>query len=84
MPDPKTALQSVLAPLGLDFDPRQLAWADAEKHEIAGNRMRSDASSALILDTSWHDGLSAAQKLAIDTGTLVSRRTLPGTGVVAG
>jgi hypothetical protein len=82
--DPKTALESVLAPLGLDFDPRQLDWAEAEKHEVAGNHMRFDASSALILDTSWRDGLSAAQKLAIDTGTLLSRRTLLGTGVVAG
>ena len=82
--DPKTALESVLGPLGLDFDPRQLDWADAEKHEVAGNHMRFDASSALVLDTAWRDGLSAAQKLAIDTGTLLSRRTLPGTGVVAG
>jgi hypothetical protein len=82
--DPKTALESVLGPLGLDFDPRQLDWADAEKHEVAGNHMRFDASSVLVLDTAWRDGLSAAQKLAIDTGTLLSRRTLPGTGAVAG
>jgi len=81
--DPKTALESVLAPLGLDFDPRQLAWAEAEKHEVAGNRMRFDASNALVLDTSWRDGLSAAQKLAIDTGTVLSRRTLPATGAVS-
>jgi hypothetical protein len=82
--DPKTALESVLAPIGLDFDPRQLDWAGAEKHEVAGNHMRFDTSSALVLDTAWRDGLSAAQKLAIDTGTLLSRRTLPGTGAVAG
>lgn len=82
--DPEAALNSVLDPLGLSFDPRQLAWASAEKHEVAGNHMRFDASSALVLDNSWRDGLSAVQKFAIDAGTSISRRTLPATGVVAG
>jgi Sulfotransferase family len=82
--DPKTALTSVLAPLGLDFDPRQLAWAEADKHEVAGNHMRFDTLSTLVLDTAWHDGLSPAQKLAIDAGTVLSRRALPDTGFVTG
>jgi hypothetical protein len=82
--DPETALNSVLAPLGLSFDPRQLSWADAEKHEVAGNHMRFDATNELVLDTSWHEGLSAAQKFAVDAGTSISRRSLPPTGAVAG
>jgi hypothetical protein len=45
--------------------------------------MRFDASSTLVLDTSWRDGLSAAQKPAIDTGTVLSRRMLPATGAVS-
>jgi hypothetical protein len=80
--DPKTALQSVLAPLGLDFDPAQLAWADAEKHEVAGNHMRFDTSSALVPDASSRDGLTTAQQLPIDAGTVLSRRMLPATGAV--
>jgi hypothetical protein len=51
--DPEATLQSVLAPLGLEFDPRQLAWAEAEKHEVAGNNIRFDATSKLVLDEAW-------------------------------
>jgi hypothetical protein len=48
--DPKAALQSILQPLGLDFDPRQLAWTEAELHEVAGNHMRFGETSELVLD----------------------------------
>jgi hypothetical protein len=78
--DPKPTLQSVLAPLGLSFEPRQLAWAEAEKHEIAGNHMRFDLKSDLVLDDAWKRSLTPLQKLAIDLGTLRSRQTLPETG----
>jgi len=37
-------------PLGLDFDPRQLVWTEAERHEVAGNHMRFDQTSELVLD----------------------------------
>jgi len=35
--DPPATLKTNLEPIGLSFDPRQLAWAEAEKHEIAAN-----------------------------------------------
>ena len=82
--DPEATLRSVLQPLGLNFDPRQLAWAEAEKHEVAGNHMRFDASSDLVLDETWRESLSPAQKMAIDAGTFISRHTLPNTGYVSG
>jgi len=78
--DPATTLRGVLEPLGLSFDPRQLAWAEAVKHEVAGNHMRFDASSELVLDETWKRGLAPAQQRAIEFGTLLSRRTLPKTG----
>ena len=80
--DPKSALQSILQPLGLDFDPRQLDWAEAEKHEVAGNHMRFDARSELVLDESWRQSLSPLKQRTIELGTLLSRQTLPKTGAV--
>ena len=74
--DPKAALQSILQPLGLDFDPRQLDWAGAEKHEVAGNHMRFDARSELVLDESWRQSLSPLKQRAIEFGTFLSRQTL--------
>ena len=80
--DPKAALQSILQPLGLDFDPRELAWTDAEQHEVAGNHMRFDETSELVLDEAWKKSLSPLKQRAIDFGTLLSRQTLPKTGAV--
>jgi sulfotransferase family protein len=82
--DPEVTLRSVLAPLGLCFDPRQLSWAEAEKHEVAGNHIRFDATSKLVLDEAWKQSLSSLQKLAIEVGTLRSRELLPKTSYVAG
>ena len=81
---PEATLQSVLAPLGLSFDPRQLRWAEAEKHEVAGNNIRFDATSRLVLDEAWKEALSPMQKLAIDMGTFRSTRILPKTSYVSG
>lgn len=80
--DPKAALQSILQPLGLDFDPRELAWTDAEQHEVAGNHMRFDETSELVLDEERKKSLSPLKQRAIDFGTLLSRQTLPKTGAV--
>jgi hypothetical protein len=80
--EPKSTLQSILQPLGLDFDPRQLDWAEAEKHEVAGNHVRFDATSTLVLDEGWKQGLSPLKQRAIEFGTLLSRQTLPKTGAV--
>jgi hypothetical protein len=74
--DPSSTLQSILQPLGLDFEPAQLEWAKAEKHEVAGNRMRFDKSSDLVLDESWKQSLSPLKQRAIELGTLLSRKTL--------
>jgi hypothetical protein len=80
--DPAGTLASILQPLGLSFDPRQLAWAEAEKHEVAGNHVRFDAKSELVLDEGWKESLSPLRQRAIDIGTLLSRQTLPKTGAV--
>jgi hypothetical protein len=82
--DPEHTLRSVLAPLGLDFDPGQLAWAEHAKHIVAGNRMRWEANSQLVLDETWRGRLNAMQQRVIDLGTLRSRRLLAGTGYVQG
>lgn len=71
--DPERALTEILAPLGLRFDAAQLAWAEAEKHIVAGNHLRRQSDSALVLDNKWEQGLRPAQKLAIGLGTLPSR-----------
>jgi hypothetical protein len=81
---PEATLQSVLAPLGLPFDHTQLAWAEAEKHEVAGNHIRFDATSTLVLDEAWKDSLSRARQFAIEVGTFRSREFLPKTSYVGG
>jgi hypothetical protein len=73
---PEATLRKLLRPLGLDFDPRQLAWAETEKHIVAGNHMRWDTTSTLVLDERWREGLSLAQQRIIDLATLRSRRLL--------
>jgi hypothetical protein len=82
--DPERGLNTVLEPLGLSFDQRQLRWAEAEKHIVAGNRMRYETKSELRLDEQWKQRLSARQQRLIDLGTLRSRRLLPPTGSVGG
>jgi hypothetical protein len=82
--DPEPTLRSILQPLGLDFDPRQLAWTEAPRHEVAGNHIRFGATSKLVLDEAWKQGLSRSQQLAIDMGTVLSRQTVPKTGYVRG
>lgn len=72
--DPERTLQRALEPLDLDFDPRQLAWAAAERHSFAGNHIRFQEKSELVLDEAWKTKLTPAQKLLIDLGTVVSQR----------
>jgi len=73
---PESNLRRILQPLGLDFDARQLSWAAGEKHIVAGNHMRWETTSELVLDDRWRQGLSAVQQRIIDLGTLRSRRLL--------
>jgi hypothetical protein len=71
--DPQSTLQGILEPIGLEFDPRQLRWAEQEKHSFAGNHARFQAKSELVLDETWKDKLNPAQRLLIDLGTVYSR-----------
>jgi hypothetical protein len=75
--DPKDTVQRILEPLGLEFDSRQLAWAEQERHTFAGNHARFQSRSELILDEAWKDRLSPAHRLLIELGTVVSRRASP-------
>jgi hypothetical protein len=72
--EPKRTLESILEPLGLKFDPQQLAWAEPIKHNIGGNHVRRQKTSTLVLDEKWKHRLSVGQKLAIEFGTMRSRR----------
>ena len=75
--DPGRTLQAMLEPLGLEFHPRQLAWAEQMKHSFAGNHARWQAKSELILDERWKDCFSPVQRRLIDLGTILSRRSSP-------
>jgi hypothetical protein len=81
---PEGTLHSVLKPLGLSFDRRQLLWAEQTKHLVGGNRMRRSKRSELVLDDAWKQSLKPAHKLMIDLGTLRSRLAMTGTGFVEG
>jgi hypothetical protein len=70
---PQKTLQRVLTPLGLDFDRRQLKWAEQEKHIFAGNHIRMHTSSELVLDERWRQRLSPKQLSLIRFGTILSR-----------
>ena len=74
---PEQTLSRVLAPLGLEFDPSQLSWAEQVKHTVAGNRMRRQQESQLVLDEKWKHSLTRIQKSMINIGTLRSKRALP-------
>jgi hypothetical protein len=78
--EPERTLRSVLEPLGLEFDPRQLQWAEQEKHLVAGNSIRRGTTSKLVLDERWKESLSPRQKLLIELGTRRSRGLAPATG----
>jgi len=82
--DPERTLRSILTPLGLSFDRRQLSWAEAEKHIVAGNHMRYETKSKLVLDEKWREHLTAGQQRIVDLGTMRSRRLLRSTGHVKG
>jgi Sulfotransferase family len=75
--DPERTLQAMLEPLGLEFHPRQLAWAEQVKHSFAGNHARWQAKSELILDERWKDCLSPVQRGLIELGTILSRLSSP-------
>jgi len=77
MIEPERTLQDVLAPLGLDFHPLQLARAEQTKHSFAGNHARWQTKSELVPDENWKHRLSQPQRLLIDIGTVLSRSRAP-------
>jgi len=75
--NPEVTLQNALESLGLEFDSRQLAWAEQVKHSFAGNHVRRQTKSELVLDERWKDELSITQKAIIGLGTVFSRHAHP-------
>ena len=70
---PERTLSALMHQIGLEFDPRQLDWANQVRHNVGGNRMRWSEESKLRLDETWREKLTFAQRLAIDTGTVTGR-----------
>jgi hypothetical protein len=74
---PEQTLQRILAPLGLEFHPLQLAWAEQPKHSFTGNHARFQTKSELLLDENWKHRLSRLQRLLVNVGTIISRSRVP-------
>ena len=73
MTQPEIALMSILKPLGLNFEPKQLQWASQPKHLVAGNRMRFETANVIKTDIGWKHRFSLPERICIDIGTLSSR-----------
>jgi hypothetical protein len=71
--DPQRVLGPLMEWLGLSFEPGQLAWAEAEHHNIGGNRMRFSTESTIRLDEKWRSALTPGQKLGIMLTALPAR-----------
>lgn len=68
--EPETALRRAMPLLGLEFETAQLDWAAAERHNLAGNRMRRTASSDIVAREEWRDKLGLPRRALIDFLTL--------------
>ena len=79
---PEATLRTVLEPLGVRYDPKQLRWAEFVAHDVGGNHMRWNKASDLALDESWKRDLRHLQKYAIWCATILSRINNPETGFV--
>jgi len=71
--DPRGAIEPILSLCGEAFEAGQLDWASAEKHSLAGNRMRHGSDSGIRRDERWRTELTVWQKLAIQAGTSWTR-----------
>jgi hypothetical protein len=74
--DPEKTLGRILEPLGLKFNPRQLQWAEHVKHSFAGNHVRKQSKSELVLDERWKHRLSPRQISLIELGTVLSQNSM--------
>ena len=79
---PEATLRTVLEPLGVRYDPKQLKWTEFVAHDVAGNHMRWNKVSDLALDESWKRDLRHLQKYAIWCATILSRINNPETGFI--
>jgi hypothetical protein len=68
--NPRASLERIMPHFGLAYDPRQLDWAAAERHNLAGNRMRRTSSSDITLRDEWRQSLSRPRRALIDLLTL--------------
>jgi Sulfotransferase family len=66
--NPESTLSTLMEAIGLDFNLVQLRWAEKERHNVGGNRMRRQKTSKLELDDSWRRTLSVPRRLLIDFG----------------
>ncbi len=71
--DPESALNDVMLSLGMDYQRGQLNWADAERHNLAGNRMRRTSSSTITVKEEWRE------KLGLSRQAMITMLTLPAT-----
>ena len=67
---PEAALRHTMRRLGMDYEPTQLDWAAAERHNLAGNRMRRTSSSEITLRDEWREKLGLTRRTVIDFLTL--------------
>lgn len=71
--DPAATIRLVLEGISASFEPSQLDWSAAQRHNINGNRMRFASDSPIVHDDSWRTNLTPAQQLAIRVGTFPAR-----------
>lgn len=63
---PDVELPSLMTSLGMTYEPSQLLWAEGERHDVGGNRMRFSEDSTIRMDNSWQESLGTFQKLVIN------------------
>ena len=68
--EPETALRHTMRRLGMGYEPQQLDWAAAERHNLAGDGTRHTASSDITLRDEWREKLGLANRAVIDLLTL--------------
>ena len=66
---PESTLRALMQQVGLDYHPNQLQWANQERHNIAGNRMRWKGQSELREDLSWRSNLTFLQAIIVRGAT---------------
>ncbi|MCC6735179.1 MAG: hypothetical protein IT534_03495 [Bauldia sp.] len=71
--NPEAVLSPLMKAIGYEYEPGQRDFAEHERHNVGGNRMRRKKSNELRLDEAWRRDLNFFQKVAIDIGTIPGR-----------